>query len=64
VLESIGPRADASFDKDYAPDKVLGDGEAIELRRRQADGRGGDARPHLKPSLLSRSATRCSPAIT
>ncbi len=31
VLESIGPRADASFDKAYAPDKVLADGEAIEL---------------------------------
>jgi len=31
ALESIGPRADASFDKEYAPDKVLSDGEAIEL---------------------------------
>ena len=31
VLESIGPRADASFDKHYAPDQVLGDGEAIEF---------------------------------
>ena len=31
ALESIGPRADASFDKQYAPDKVLGDGEAIEF---------------------------------
>jgi glyoxylase-like metal-dependent hydrolase (beta-lactamase superfamily II) len=31
VLESIGPRADASFDKLYSPDKVLADGEAIEL---------------------------------
>ena len=31
VLESIGPRADASFDKDYAPDRVLGDGEVIEF---------------------------------
>lgn len=31
VLESIGPRADASFDKAYAPDKVLGDGDAIEF---------------------------------
>jgi glyoxylase-like metal-dependent hydrolase (beta-lactamase superfamily II) len=31
VLESIGPRADASFDKDYAPDRVLADGEAIEF---------------------------------
>ncbi len=31
VLESIGPRADASFDKQYAPDRVLADGEAIEF---------------------------------
>jgi len=31
ALESIGPRADASFDKQYAPDKVLGDGEAIDF---------------------------------
>ena len=31
ALESIGPRADASFDKQYAPDKVLTDGEAIEF---------------------------------
>jgi glyoxylase-like metal-dependent hydrolase (beta-lactamase superfamily II) len=31
ALESIGPRADASFDKQYSPDKVLADGEAIEL---------------------------------
>lgn len=31
VLESIGPRADASFDKLYVPDQVLGDGEAIEF---------------------------------
>ena len=31
VLESIGPRADASFDKQYAPDKVLSDGEAIDF---------------------------------
>jgi len=29
VLESLGPRADASFDPDYLPDRVLGDGEAI-----------------------------------
>ena len=28
-LESVGPRADASFDGDYAPDKVLADGKAI-----------------------------------
>jgi glyoxylase-like metal-dependent hydrolase (beta-lactamase superfamily II) len=31
VLESIGPRADASFDKAYAPDQVLADGDAIDL---------------------------------
>jgi glyoxylase-like metal-dependent hydrolase (beta-lactamase superfamily II) len=31
VLESIGPRADASFDRGYAPDKVLADAEAIEF---------------------------------
>lgn len=31
VLESMGPRADASFDKAYAPDQVLADGEAIEF---------------------------------
>jgi glyoxylase-like metal-dependent hydrolase (beta-lactamase superfamily II) len=31
ALESVGPRADASFDGDYAPDRVLGDGETIEL---------------------------------
>jgi glyoxylase-like metal-dependent hydrolase (beta-lactamase superfamily II) len=31
ALESIGPRADASFDKQYAPDKVLTAGEAIEF---------------------------------
>ncbi len=28
-LETVGPRADASFDKDYAPDQLLSDGEAI-----------------------------------
>ena len=31
TLESVGPRADASFDGDYLPDRVLGDGEAIEF---------------------------------
>ena len=29
VLEDGGPRADAAFDRDYAPDQVLGDGERI-----------------------------------
>jgi glyoxylase-like metal-dependent hydrolase (beta-lactamase superfamily II) len=27
----VGPRADASFDGDYSPDRVLADGEAIEV---------------------------------
>jgi glyoxylase-like metal-dependent hydrolase (beta-lactamase superfamily II) len=31
ALETVGPRADASFDGDYAPDRVLGDGEALEI---------------------------------
>jgi glyoxylase-like metal-dependent hydrolase (beta-lactamase superfamily II) len=31
ALETVGPRADASFDPDYAPDRVLADGEAIEF---------------------------------
>lgn len=30
-LGTVGPRADASFDGDYAPDSVLEDGEAIEV---------------------------------
>ena len=29
ALETVGPRADASFDGDYIPDRVLGDGETI-----------------------------------
>lgn len=36
ALEAVGPRADAAFDGDYQPDKVLVDGERIELA-------GGDA---------------------
>ena len=31
ALESVGPRADASFDFDYAPDRLLVDGEAIRV---------------------------------
>ncbi|MEO5972239.1 MAG: MBL fold metallo-hydrolase, partial [Sphingomicrobium sp.] len=29
VLDDAGPRADASFDRDYAPDRILADGEAL-----------------------------------
>jgi glyoxylase-like metal-dependent hydrolase (beta-lactamase superfamily II) len=31
ALETVGPRADASFDGDYAPDRVLADGEMVEI---------------------------------
>lgn len=31
ALETVGPRADASFDTDYAPDRMLDDGEEIEV---------------------------------
>jgi len=31
ALDSVGPRTDASFDSDYAPDRVLADGDAIEV---------------------------------
>ncbi len=31
ALETVGPRADAAFDGDYSPDRVLQDGEAIEI---------------------------------
>jgi glyoxylase-like metal-dependent hydrolase (beta-lactamase superfamily II) len=31
ALETVGPRADASFDGDYGPERVLADGEAVEV---------------------------------
>jgi glyoxylase-like metal-dependent hydrolase (beta-lactamase superfamily II) len=31
ALETVGPRADAAFDGDYAPDRVLGDGESLDV---------------------------------
>jgi glyoxylase-like metal-dependent hydrolase (beta-lactamase superfamily II) len=31
ALETVGPRADAAFDGDYAPDRILEDGESIEV---------------------------------
>jgi len=34
ALETVGPRADAAFDGDYAPDRVLEDGETIKVDRK------------------------------
>jgi glyoxylase-like metal-dependent hydrolase (beta-lactamase superfamily II) len=34
ALETVGPRADASFDGDYRADRVLGDGEELEVDHR------------------------------
>lgn len=31
ALETVGPRADAAFDGDYAPDRVLQDGESLDI---------------------------------
>ena len=31
ALDTVGPRADAAFDGDYAPDRVLEDGEELEI---------------------------------
>jgi glyoxylase-like metal-dependent hydrolase (beta-lactamase superfamily II) len=31
ALETVGPRADASFDGDYAADRILADGETLEV---------------------------------
>lgn len=35
ALETVGPRADAAFDGDYVPGRVLGDGEAIMVDGRE-----------------------------
>ena len=49
ALEDAGPRADAAFDRDYAPDQVLEDGEAIEVdgRRLTAVATPGHTSNHL-----------------
>jgi len=31
ALETVGPRADAAFDGDYSPDRILSDGEGIDV---------------------------------
>jgi glyoxylase-like metal-dependent hydrolase (beta-lactamase superfamily II) len=58
-LVDDGPRADAPFDPTYAPERVLGDGEA----GRCAPWRHPDT-PRTTCATRSRRAARCSPAIT
>ena len=49
ALDDAGPRADAAFDRDYAPDRVLEDGEDIEIdgRRLTAVATPGHTSNHL-----------------
>ncbi len=49
VLDDAGPRADAAFDRDYAPDRVLEDGETVEVdgRRLTAVATPGHTSNHL-----------------
>jgi glyoxylase-like metal-dependent hydrolase (beta-lactamase superfamily II) len=58
ALESVGPRADASFDGDYMPDRILGDGEGVEVdgRRILAVATPGHTSNHL--CFAVRSALR------
>ncbi|HWI75746.1 MAG TPA: MBL fold metallo-hydrolase [Sphingomicrobium sp.] len=35
ALETVGPRADASFDGDYSPDRVVEDGESLRIDGRE-----------------------------
>ncbi len=48
ALETVGPRADASFDGDYSPDRVLEDGDAMTV-----DGRpiAAVATPAIRPTI-------------
>ena len=60
ALETVGPRADAAFDGDYPADRVLADGETVEI-----DGRASppSRRPATRRTICaSRMKARCSPA--
>ena len=49
ALESVGPRADAAFDGDYSPDRILEDGEPVDVdgRRLTAIATPGHTSNHL-----------------
>ena len=62
AIDDDGPRADAAFDFDYAPDRVLADGERLEGESWALDAVAtpGHTSNHLCFAL---SAAHCSPAI-
>ena len=64
ALEDDGPRADAAFDFDYRPDRVLADGERVEGEgwALAAVATPGHTSNHLCFALRRRRAP-CSPAI-
>ena len=64
AIEDEGPRADAAFDFDYAPDRVLADGERLagDGWTLEAVATPGHTSNHLCFSLDGRPAS-CSPAI-
>ena len=57
VLDDDGPRADAAFDRTYAPDRVLADGEAMTGPGWTLT-RGRHPRPHLEPPVLRAGGKR------
>ena len=63
VLESIGPRADASFDKLLCAGPGAWRRRGHRVRWRQATGGGGNARPYVEPSLFRLQRRAASPAI-
>jgi glyoxylase-like metal-dependent hydrolase (beta-lactamase superfamily II) len=63
ALEDDGPRADAAFDVDYVPDRVLADGEQISGQAGRSRWWRRRAIPPTIFALLCLRRRRCSPAI-
>ena len=63
ALESVGPRADAAFDGDYAPDRVLAGRRAAS--RSTDERRPRSRRRAIRPTISASRCRRrtCSPAI-
>ena len=61
ALETVGPRADAAFDGDYAPDRVLEDGETIKVDRKSIAAVATPSKPsHARDVQESSLARRAS----